>query len=332
MIAGKIEVEISGVYAKLETDLKAAAATAKPAGQMAGQNFAQGFEKSSDAVMNRHIAAIKAKLIAATGALAITNSLSASLQAGAEGADIGTALAAGVKSLPLVGSIYTIFESIGAIMTDRVGKQAKIMAEEVATKAREEAFKEKNRLKNESDNALAGRKNDNTELRGQRNIQLATQEGDLRKIAAKKAELEIYQSTRKTNADLQTAKSGAEKDEIRKRQAMEFEMIRSKIAFEYKEIEERERKLAQEKLAADTERYNEETKKIMDIEREKTLALDEQRKSVMTAVGSTNTSFGTFKFAEYSPTEKKDIDRQIVSELKAIKEASQRMMTAGGFN
>ena len=333
MLAGSIEIEISGKYEKFKQDLEEAAHKATPLGEKSGKNFGDGFTTASTKATNRYIEQLKNKLIAATSAMAITHGLAAALEKGAEGANVTESLTAGIKSLPLIGSVYSIFESIGKIITGQTAKEAEIMATQVATKARAARLKADAERRAETANALAGRKNDLTELEGKRRIEMAIRAEDARLVVAKKAELELYQIKRAAEKDLQSAKSEDERDTIKKRRSLEVQMLRENVAFEFQEIEKNEREAAQKKLADDAERSNAAVERIKSEEKAKSDAIEERRERVRTAVGTGQTAFGQFRFSEYTPTEKKAADWMMVEELKRIRSASESaLQVAGGFN
>jgi len=96
-------------------------------------------------------------------------------------------------------------------------------------------------------------------------------------------------------------------------------------------MEESSKKAADELAKAAADRIKDLTKQAKDLEEERTAA--------MSAVGTTSTAFGTFRFSSYTDAEKKAIDKDIAAKLGTIATEIKRLadnpqsigMSAGGI-
>jgi hypothetical protein len=359
MNGGKIEITIAAVYGQFEQDMKKAATAASAGGRQAGQKFGEGFSAGSTTYIDRTINDIRGKLTKAVSAFTIVSAFSAALEEGAKGASIADSIAAGLKSIPVVGAFVTIGENLGKIIMrtaakeaaaqetiegqarlnqinqDRIDRQKKAQ-EEQARRAEEMARKVADINKNieaqidARDKARHEAKISRLERENQ--VFLVLQEERARK------EAEIYEKMQKERVAARTAD---EEKAILDRYNAELALVRELDSRRVAELnkandEERERNRTEQQQEAQRRARmiaEEEAKALEEINR-----LREQGVAAQSMVGTISTSFGTYKFAGYSDSEKKANDSAIRKAIEAVKENTRKLVdeikrtgTAGGF-
>jgi len=359
MNGGKIEISIAAVYGQFEQDMKKAAETASAGGRKAGQKFGEGFSAGSTTYIDRTINDIRGKLTKAVSAFSIISAFSAALEAAAEGASIGDAIAAGLKSTPVIGQFYSIGESLGKIIRDeaakdkaaeetiqtqsrlnqvnqdRIDRQRK--AQEDAARRAEEAAKKRADIDRSMDAQIDAR----DKARHDRTMLMLEEQGDKRKMISEeffRKEVEIHDRLRK---DLAASRSEDESFEIQRRYEAELDLAKSVKDYKLREAasaakEEAERRSAVEKR--ETERRAEMIAKAEKEARDEISRLESQGVAAQSMVGTISTSLGTYKFAGYTDNEKKQNDGAIRRGIEAVKENTRKMIeeirksgTAGGF-
>lgn len=339
MKAGEIEITVAANYAELDSQMKQVVATATAGGGDAGDGFGDKFQASLKRHLETSANQMRMQLIKAAGAIAIGNALKAGLQAGAEGADFTESLTRAVKSVPLVSTVYDIFEAVGQIITGEARKNAEILE----TEAEAAAIRARTKFKMLQQEQVAGREEDIARLTIQGAVEQAQREANARKVAQAKTRLELHDLEMRKQKDLANAKSEQEKELIRERTVLEFGMIEKRLAEEYRQIDAAEAekqakaKEAADKAAAEAEQEISDLVEFMNSSAELSAAelakesekqleelngqmedLEAQRMAAASATGTAQTSFGAFRFQSYTDDEKKAVDANILAEIVQI--------------
>lgn len=359
MNGGKIEISIAAVYGQFEQDMKKAAETASAGGKQAGQKFGEGFSAGSTTYIDRTINDIRGKLTKVVSAFTIVSAFSAALEEGAKGANLADSIAAGLKSLPVVGTFVSIGENLGKIIMqtaakeaaneelvqtqarlnqvnqDRIDRQRK--AQEDAARRAEAAAKRQDEINRSMDAQIDAR----DKARHDRTMLMLEEQGDKRKMISEeffRKEVEIHDRLRK---DLAASRSEDESFEIQRRYEAELDLAKSVKDYKLREaasaaMEEAERRSAVEKR--ETERRAEMIAKAEKDARDEISRLESQGVAAQSMVGTISTSLGTYKFAGYTDNEKKQNDGAIRRGIEAVRENTRKMVeeirssrTAGGF-
>jgi hypothetical protein len=350
MKAGEIEITVAANYAALDAQMKQVVASTTAAGGAAADGFGDKF----NANLKRHIETsanqIKMQLVKAAGALAIANALKTGLQAGAEGADFTTSLTNAIKSVPIVSTVYEIFAAVGSLVTGEAKKNAEIMEAE----AEAAAIRARIKFREAQAAGVAGAQEDITRLSNQDQIEQAKREANARKVAQIQARQEIHDLEMRKQRDLLNAKSEQEKELIRERTVLEFGMIERRLNDEYALIEaadkEKQQKAADAaaKQAAEAdaevremieymnataesaaEELAQQSQKELEALDKELQSLDEQRAAAGRETGSTQTSFGVFKFQAYTEDEKKQVDASILRQIEQINRKASEIARGG---
>jgi hypothetical protein len=363
MNGGKIEISIAAVYSQFEADMKKAAAAAVPGGKAVGEAFGDGFSRGSTKYIDRATQDITKKLTAAVGVFSIVNSFSAALEEGAKGASIGESIVAGIKSVPVVGTLVTIGENLGQIIANKVTGQLEanaIVAQQKAlternkliveqeNKAREAAqalADEEQKLEDEARKATERSIQREYDLRRELEIRQLEEAGKYREALMLRSGLKQAQILRDMDEQIQRARSQEEGESIIRVAQQRIKNLDAETKFDLANKEKADAERISKAAAAEAAARIKAEQDVIDAAYEKlkendskVSAIMEERMSLGTATGSVGTSFGTFKFRAYTDTEKKANDKAMVNKLDAIAKSSQATVDelkrggGGGFN
>jgi hypothetical protein len=348
MNGGKIEISIAAVYSQFEADMKKAAAAAVPGGKAVGKGFADGFSSGSTGYIDRAINDIRGKLTKAVGAFTIVNAFGEALKAAAEGGDWAAAIERGIKSIPVVGTFVGWGESLYDIINQTAAKaaasqdalaqqqrlnainKAKIDAEskarEVAAAEAKIAEEQAKKVAEQRARTIEKATRESSFVQAEIEIRQLEAIGDRRSAIMKQAELDARKVFFETADQQLSTLTNEEADAIRKlgelRRNLISEEMKQRLDAINREEEETARKAAEED-ARRQRQIEDETRKLMEREKELVAAAQEERLALGAATGSVSTSFGTFKFGAYTDTEKKANDKAMVSKLDSIAKSSQ---------
>jgi hypothetical protein len=348
MNGGKIEISIAAVYSQFEADMKKAAAAAVPGGKAVGEAFGDGFSSGSTKYIDRAMQDITKKLTAAVGVFSIVNAFSAALEEGAKGASLGESIVAGIKSVPVVGTLVTMGENLGQIIANKVTGQLEadaIVAQQRAlnernkliveqeNKAREAAqayADEEEKLADEARKATERSIQKEYDLRKELEIRQLEAAGKTREAIIARSALKEAQILRDMNDQISNARSEAEGESITRIAQQRIKNLRAETQIDLADKEKADAERISKAVAAEAEARIKAEQEIIDAAYDKLRRNDEQAAGIMderlglgAATGSIGTSFGTFKFGAYTDTEKKANDKAMVSKLDAIAKSSQ---------
>lgn len=325
MNAGNIYIGVEAVYEKLLAQFKDVATRSEQAGKGAGKAFAQGFSENAKEGSSKIVAEIERKFKAALGATAITNAFRAALRAGAEGQDWKDAILAGIKSLPLVGPLTQAFEDAIRIATGQAEKDADRAREAARQQQQREYSRQREQTAALERDDIAKRALDRQEARLRKEIASAVDAEDKRAEARKKAELELFRLARQRDADLSKAFRDDRKAAIRQTYEDEAALVEQNLQREYRLIEKAESEIEADRAEKTRERIAKELEGLQS----NISDLEQKRIDFGKDIGTTSTSFGTFRFSAYTDEEKKRVDQQIVEEIRAIKERAAQIASGG---
>lgn len=325
MNAGNIYIGVEAVYEKLLAQFKDVATRSEQAGKGAGKAFADGFSENAKEGSSKIVAEIERKFKAALGATAITNALRAALRAGAEGQDWKDAILAGIKSLPLVGPLTQAFEDAIKIATGQAEKDADRAREAARQQQQREYSRQREQTAALERDDIAKRALDRQEARLRKEIASAVDAEDKRAEARKKAELELFRLARQRDADLSKAFRDDRKAAIRQTYEDEAALVEQNLQREYRLIEKAESEIEADRAEKTRDRIAKELEGLQS----NISDLEQKRIDFGKEIGTTSTSFGTFRFSAYTDEEKKRIDQQIVEEIRAIKERAAQIASGG---
>lgn len=325
MNAGNIYIGVEAVYEKLLAQFKDVATRSEQAGKGAGKAFADGFSENAKEGSSKIVAEIERKFKAALGATAITNALRAALRAGAEGQDWKDAILAGIKSLPLVGPLTQAFEDAIKIATGQAEKDADRAREAARQQQQREYSRQREQTAALERDDIAKRALDRQEARLRKEIASAVDAEDKRAEARKKAELELFRLARQRDADLSKAFRDDRKAAIRQTYEDEAALVEQNLQREYRLIEKAESEIEADRAEKTRERIAKELEGLQS----NIADLEQKRIDFGKEIGTTSTSFGTFRFAAYTDEEKKRVDQSILAEIRAIKDRAAQIASGG---
>jgi len=333
LIAGDLEIRIAAVYDQLGRDLKAAEQTSARSGAVSGQQFGREFGTASTTYLSQAADGIKVKFQKALSGANLAATFANSLEAGIRAGSVEAAANAAIGSIPIFGGLINAIAD--AVHEGMTGEKAKAAALAMQKDIERQAVEFRNRL---------------TRLEVER-IQTVQQaevdaamEVDKRKGLIEKARLDIFNARAQTNERLTQNLDKQERDKIQEIQRLREQAIKDRLQRELRALDEADAKAKQ----IEDERKAREAKEIQDkkdreiarIDEEagrRAAALREQSAAVQSSVSSFSTSFGTFKFSSYTEAEKKQVDRDILDQIKSIYAEARRLRDAvqsggGGFN
>lgn len=333
MIAGDLEIRIAAVYDQLNRDLKAAEQTSARSGAVSGQQFGQQFGTASTTYLSQAADGIKVKFQKALSGANLASTIANSLEAGIRSGSNEEAVKAAVAAIPIVGGLMNAISD--AVVEAMTGREA--------TAALNKAAKEQARQAIESRNRMVKLEVERIQTVQQADVD-AAMEVDKRKGLIEKARLDIFNARAQTNERLAVQMDKQERDKIQEIQRLREQAIKDRLQRELRALDEADAKAKQ----IEDERKAREAKEIQDkkdreiarIDEEagrRAAALREQSAAVQSSVSSFSTSFGTFKFSSYTEAEKKQVDRDILDQIKSIYAEARQLRNAvqsgaGGFN
>lgn len=333
MIAGDLEIRIAAVYDQLGRDLKAAEQTSARSGMVSGQQFGREFGNASTTYLSQAADGIKVKFQKALSGANLAATFANSLEAGIRSGSAEESVKAAIRAIPIVGGLIDAVAE--AIVEGVTGAKALAAAEAVRAEQEKKAVEFRTRL---------------TKLEVER-IQTVQQaevdaamEVDKRKGLVEKARLDIFNARAQTNERLAQNIDKQERDKIQEIQRLREQAIKDRLQRELRALDEADakaRQIEEERKAREAkELQDKKDREIARIEEEagrRAEALREQSAAVQSSVSSFSTSFGTFKFSSYTEAEKKQVDRDILDQIRSIYAEARRLRDAvqsgaGGFN
>lgn len=333
MIAGDLEIRIAAVYDQLGRDLKAAEQASARSGAASGQQFGQQFGTASTTYLSQAADGIKVKFAKALSGANLAATFANSLEAGIRSGSAEESVKAAIRAIPIVGGLIDAVAE--AIVEGVTGAKALAAAEAVRAEQEKKAVEFRTRL---------------TKLEVER-IQTVQQaevdaamEVDKRKGLVEKARLDIFNARAQANERLAQNLDKQERDKIQEIQRLREQAIKDRLQRELRALDEADakaRQIEEERKAREAkELQDKKDREIARIEEEagrRAEALREQSAAVQSSVSSFSTSFGTFKFSSYTEAEKKQVDRDILDQIRSIYAEARRLRDAvqsgaGGFN
>lgn len=333
MIAGDLEIRIAAVYDQLNRDLKAAEQTSARSGAVSGQQFGQQFGTASTTYLSQAADGIKVKFQKALSGANLAATFANSLEAGIRSGSAEESVKAAVRAIPIVGGLIDAVAD--AIVEGVTGAKALAAAEAARAEQEKKAVEFRNRLV----------KLEVERIQTVQQLEIdAAMEVDKRNGLIEKARLDIFNARAQTNERLTQNLDKQERDKIQEIQRLREQAIKDRLQRELRALDEADAKAKQ----IEDDRKAREAKEIRDkkdreiarIDEEagrRAAALREQSAAVQSSVSSFSTSFGTFKFSSYTEAEKKQVDRDILDQIKSIYAEARQLRNAvqsgaGGFN
>jgi Zn finger protein HypA/HybF involved in hydrogenase expression len=333
LIAGDLEIRIAAVYDQLNRDLRTAEQASARSGAASGQQFGQQFGTASTTYLSQTADSIGAKFRKALQGANLAQTFANSIEAGIRSGSTEESVKAVMRSIPFVGGLVdAVAEAISEGIT---GAKALAAAEAARAEQEKKAVEFRTRL---------------TKLEVERiqTVQQAEVDAAMevykRKGLIEKARLDIFNARAQTNERLTQNLDKQERDKIQEIQRLREQAIKDRLQRELRALDEADAKAKQ----IEDERKAREAKELQDkkdreiarIEEEakaRASTLREQAAAVQSSVSSFSTSFGTFKFSSYTEAEKKQVDRDILDQIKSIYAEARRLRDAvqaggGGFN
>ena len=325
MNAGSLEIEVQALYGKFESQLREVVSKSEKAAGDAGDKFKKNFESKMGSAGESGASKLGATFLRVFAADAIARSIEVGLKAAVEGNGWQESLGAAIESLPIIGSVS---KALGSIFDLALGvtEKNKAIAEEMAALAAQSKENDARRARRkaaDSNIEVIGR--DIQDIARQKELETIAKSGDAKGAIAKRVELDVSRLQQKLAADLAKSKYDDEKVAMKNRTAAEEDLIRHKASLEIDAIKAAEAAKAEEVAKAEAEKRKD---RIDDLALEAT-KLEGDRKAIAQETGSMSTSFGTFTYAAYTDTEKKQVDQSIVTTLKAIYEEQRRLREGG---
>lgn len=341
MNAGAINISVTATMEDFDRKMAAVRANAERAAANAGKGFSKAFQQNTGDLASKVAGQLQNQIRAAFGASAISNALKAAMTEAADGADLGTSIAAGIKAIPIIGAVASAVEqglatAIGLPDVEKEMASAQALAARSA-KQLETAEERAKRLRMaELDLRIQGERDLGNEraaaqfeahkqilaleLQREKDIEAAQQSGRKgeikfinelfhaeRKVIVSASEARMAkideEEERKKTADEERARR---EEERLQKEADDYQIMLSGIAEKMTELRERDRK---EREAAMQEIAEAEQK-----------AESDRRAAASAGVGSTATALGTFTFDAYPAAEKKRNDERIVKGIESMRD------------
>lgn len=298
--------------------------TAATTGATAGGAFKDEFVKQQDGLATNFAKSVQNSIRGAFAAAAVAAALRTTLESAAEGANIGDSLAAGIKSIPVIGAVASAFETglglaLGVFDEERKTEQMRKSAQELEARAERVAQEAAKR-----EEQILERKDQVADLVAQKEVRAAMEAGDERLAATLEAERQIAALRKRIDEELGNAKWEDEKQGIRDLYAAEKALIDQQRDEKYEEIARKEAEV-QKKAAEAEQKRREETLAALKTDLE---SIQSQRDAIRGATASASTAIGEFKFAAYTDSEKKQLDQDLLSQVRQI---NSKAASLGGF-
>jgi hypothetical protein len=156
-------------------------------------------------------------------------------------------------------------------------------------------------------------------------ISKAEESGDTRLATRLKADEELARLESRRQKDLAEVRSQEQENSVERVYRKERQLIEANLERQYREISAKEAEIAQQQAQKDAERRERERQeaqaRIGDLER--------QREEVGSATGTAQTRLGTFRFASYTDADKRQIDQEILSEIRGIRSKTSSIASGG---
>jgi hypothetical protein len=324
MNAGAINISVAATMTRFNESMTAVKTTAATKGGEAGKAFKDSFDKQGSGLGADYGKQLQNSIRGAIAVGAISQAMKVAIEEGARGANFADAVAAGIKSVPVIGAFASLIE---AGMDYAIGTSTAEAAREASRAMEAEAQK-----------SLAV-----AEGRAKR---LVAAEFELRRNAAREAgderlaiDLEAQEKLAALEKQFKEESLAATRDNERKFLAEIFQaerkLIQQSAAERIKAIDDAAEKQAradEERIRAESEKLAREDEarreKQLDLLKQELAEVESQRETMRGAVGSVSTAIGEFRFAAYSDNEKKQNDKDLLSQVRQI---NAKAAALGGF-
>jgi hypothetical protein len=324
MNAGAINISVAATMTRFNESMTAVKTTAATKGGEAGKAFKDSFDKQGEGLGANYAKQLQNSIRGAIAVGAISQAMKVAIEEGARGANFTDALAAAIKSVPVIGAFASLAE---AMMDYAIGTSAAEAAREASRVMEAEAQKSLAVAEGRAKRLVAAefelRRNAAREAGDERlAIDLEAQE----KLAAleKQFKEESLAATRDSERKFLAEIFQAERQLIQQSAAARIRAIDEAAERQKQADEERIRKEAEKQAREDEARRE----KQLDLLKQELAEVESQRQAMSGAVGSISTAIGEFRFAAYSDNEKKQNDQALLAQVRQI---NAKAAALGGF-